>query len=54
MANDEKLYIRLPKDLKEEFIKVLVEQDYTASQVLRRCIKDYINKYKEESSKEGK
>ena len=42
--NDAKLYIRLPSELKDEFDRIAKEQDLTQSQILRKCIRDYIKK----------
>jgi len=47
MANDQKLYIRLPKELKDEFLRVCTEQDLKQSQVLRKCMREYIKNNKE-------
>ena len=51
MTNDVKLEIRLPKALKAEFIKVCTDEDMKSSQILRRCIREYVKKYKEENAK---
>ncbi len=38
--------VRLPKDLKEDFRKALFKNDAIQSNVIRRCIREYINKSK--------
>ena len=45
--NDSQIVIRLPKDLKEEFKEALLKNDAIQSNVLRRCIREYINKNKQ-------
>lgn len=47
--NDAKLYIRLPSELKDEFEKTAKEQDITQSQILRKCIREFIKQNKEVS-----
>jgi predicted DNA-binding protein len=36
--------IRIPTELKEQFYVLLEKNEETASQILRRCIKKYIEK----------
>ena len=45
-TNDEKVIVRLPKELKEEFKEALLKNDAIQSKVLRRCIREYIDKNK--------
>jgi len=44
--NDEQIIVRLPKGLKEEFKEALIKNDAVQSNVIRRCIREYINKNK--------
>jgi len=44
--NDEKIIVRLPKNLKEEFKEALLKNDAIQSNVIRRCIREYIIKNK--------
>jgi len=46
LKNDEQIIIRLPKNLKEEFKKALLKNDAIQSNVVRRCIREYIKKSK--------
>ncbi len=42
--NDDQIVIRLPKELKEDFKNALLVNDAIQSNVLRRCIREYINR----------
>ena len=46
LKNDEKIIIRLPKSLKADFKEALLKNDAIQSNVIRRCIRDYIKKNK--------
>lgn len=46
MANDERIYIRVPKEMKEDVQKIADRKGVTVSNLLKMVISEYIEKNK--------
>jgi predicted transcriptional regulator len=51
---DVKIATRVDAELAKEFEKIVEAQDFTKALVLRRCIKEYVKKHKQEVKMDGK
>jgi metal-responsive CopG/Arc/MetJ family transcriptional regulator len=55
MKNDEtQISFRLDRNLALEFRKILKKQDLTSSQVIRKYVREYVEKNKEVTKSHGK
>lgn len=43
---EETIQARVPRELKEEFVKILSEKDLNTSQVIRKFMAEYVRKHK--------